>query len=98
MGGGPRYFDDSRPIIVEFSSSLNFIGGSLVDGKVDDVKLDFWVGTLEELVSDLPDSVTFTTPNIGFDAPEVECEALQTAVSCPFATSINIAVDWPCAG
>ena len=88
---GPDISTIPEPIIVEFSSSLNFIGGSLVDGKVDDTKLDFWVGTFEELTGDEPGTVTFTTSNIGFDAPEVDCEALQTAVSCPFTTSVNIA-------
>ena len=79
------------PIIAEFSSTLNFVGGALVDGKVDDVKLDLWVGTFEELTSDVPGSVTFTTSNIGFDAPEVTCQALATGALCPFATSVNIA-------
>ena len=88
---GPDISTIPEPIIVEFSSSLNFIGGSLVDGKVDDTKLDFWVGTFEELTADEPELVTLTTSNIGFDAPEVDCEALQTGVSCPFATSVNIA-------
>ena len=88
---GPDISTIPEPIIVEFASSLNFIGGSLVDGKVDDTKLDFWVGTFEELTGDEPGTVTFTTSNIGFDAPEVDCEALQTAVSCPFTTSVNIA-------
>ena len=70
---GPDISTIPEPIIVEFSSY--FIGGSLVDGKVDDTKLE-WVG-IEELTGDEPGTVTFTT-SIGFD--EVDCEALICSV------------------